>query len=891
MKDKRIFLFFFISHFFYFSLHAQETIKGVVKDSIGLAIPNALILIKENSKVLIYTNTNTEGFFHVILPYNRPLILVISALGYESKTFTDSLSKLGQITLRAKPMLLKESVIRAKAPVKTSTDTLTFRADAYRDSTERTLEELLTKIPGISVESDGTIKAMGQSIRKILIEGDDMTGKNYQILSKSLSADLINEIQIINKFNNNKQLRGIQRSDDKVLNISLKNNHKSLFFGKLVGGLGTTERTANSLNLLALRSKVKILTFGSFNTIGNSAFAGIERSEDFRDETNNTNTGNLLTDSRSNILNADRGIAQTLGNQNVRFNRTGMGSTSFIIRPTETLRLQGSFIASTDHSQEFINTKTQYNIQDSLFYWTENQSYSRKPLKLEGRLKIEKDFNPQSTLIMNISFRKATIVGQDQTIFNQSNKILNTVSDDSKYISGNLSFSHRISDQEAFYLNIIQSSDKNNTSFVFNQETPRRMPLLNISILSGNQQVNNQQTFTSFTAQYFTNKNHSQFNWIIGNTRRSEQVNTHFTASQIDSSRHLLEGFTNQFQLVQRTAYIQLKYAYQWKAIQWITEFTMGVTNAHKYHADSMEILQSLHSYWLGTIGLRYEQAFNAFYANITRTVSLPKLMDISTGYVLNDYRTFRRGISLYIPANSYSYNGFFSRGNQTATFLVNLNVNYIISHPGYKDDFEIDTDFNTVSRQYNSFSNYAFIASGALEKYSSALSMRIKFRPSFQYNQYQNQVNDSGNRTNTSHIYSLESTLRTAFLGKLNFAIGNTITQNNVTTTTIYNTVYTKNFTLGSYLDFTFVLSDRLSGTLQNEYFEFIQTENRSYYFANLWLSYEAIKHKLTFSISGKNLLNTNNLMNSAISDYKFTIQQTKLIPRYILLEVSWRF
>ncbi len=156
------------------SLEAQIEIKGYVKDSLGnpLSFANVFSQEKDNTLILAFATTDDNGYF--LLETSRPKTLVIKAtiLGYNAQelVFEENavLPQLIEFKLFTHDLILKEAVVIGNGRVIEKSDTVTFKADAYRDSTERNLEELLKKIPGIDVDKNGTITVKGQPIKKYL---------------------------------------------------------------------------------------------------------------------------------------------------------------------------------------------------------------------------------------------------------------------------------------------------------------------------------------------------------------------------------------------------------------------------------------------------------------------------------------------------------------------------------------------------------------------------------------------------------------------------------------------------------------------------------------------------------------------------------------------------
>ncbi len=365
---------------------AKILVIGYVKDNLGNSIPFANIYSKhtDTSSIIAFGSSNDKGYFSFETPKLSVFSVTASALGYETQTIKIENNTKKELDinfmLSLKEFILKETIVRGSNKIIQKSDTITFNADKFRDSTERNLEELLAKIPGLDVDKNtGVITVQGQPIKKILIEGDDLTGRNYQLMSKNMSADVVDKIQVIDRFTENKLLKGLKRSDDKVINITLKENRKKLLFGNVLGGIGNDERTNNALNLFGFYKKLKTITFGSYNTIGQISTADRMLGTDFKEDTESENLRSLLKSRNSTVINIGRTPSVSLNSQSIRFNKAVLGSTHFVMRPTESMSLKGALTYSHDKVRSFINNDFVYLLKDSIFKLSEKNDITRQP--------------------------------------------------------------------------------------------------------------------------------------------------------------------------------------------------------------------------------------------------------------------------------------------------------------------------------------------------------------------------------------------------------------------------------------------------------------------------------------------------------------------------------
>lgn len=205
---KKIFLLVLLFPFVIFSQKIK--ISGNIKDNHNRNIESASVIVLDNNEnILTYGYSVEDGTFSLVFdnPENNLVTVVVSSLGYSKKeTQIDCTSKtiLSQsFTLEEKLESLKEVVIESYQKIKIDQDTTTIKVAAFSNKTEQTVEDILKKLPGIEVQKDGSIKAHGKSIDKLLIEGEDLFDKNYKLLSKNLDAKVLDAVQIIDGFEDN----------------------------------------------------------------------------------------------------------------------------------------------------------------------------------------------------------------------------------------------------------------------------------------------------------------------------------------------------------------------------------------------------------------------------------------------------------------------------------------------------------------------------------------------------------------------------------------------------------------------------------------------------------------------------------------------------------------
>ena len=189
----------------YFLSAQQGTVKGNLNDSTFQPLSNATISVlqKKDSSLVGYTMSDSKGFFELKNLSIGDYQLFISFTGYEvyKRTFSISavtrIADLGTIILTPEFRTLTGVVVSDASPVKMRGDTISFKASAFNSKPNATVEEVLKKIPGIQVQRDGTIKAMGEQVQKVYVDGKEFFGTDPKIATRNLTADMVDQIQVL----------------------------------------------------------------------------------------------------------------------------------------------------------------------------------------------------------------------------------------------------------------------------------------------------------------------------------------------------------------------------------------------------------------------------------------------------------------------------------------------------------------------------------------------------------------------------------------------------------------------------------------------------------------------------------------------------------------------
>jgi hypothetical protein len=265
-----------------YSFHAlpQEKgrglIRGQARDSAGrqpLADASVVLLLGEDSSIVGSTFTDSKGGFRMGGLRDGNYRLIITYLGYQQVVRRIVLKgpdievDLGAIDVHRTGLTLAAvEVVEQKSPMVIRKDTLEFDADYFKTRENALMEELLRKLPGIQIDRDGTIKLNGVPVKKIMVNGKPLFSDNLTLITRNLSAAIIDKVQLFDDRGDRAELPGRGHEPrDQVINITIKEDAKNRFSGRVVAGYGTRERFSVNGSLNRFTDKEHLSLVGGGN--------------------------------------------------------------------------------------------------------------------------------------------------------------------------------------------------------------------------------------------------------------------------------------------------------------------------------------------------------------------------------------------------------------------------------------------------------------------------------------------------------------------------------------------------------------------------------------------------------------------------------------------------
>ncbi|WP_207512732.1 TonB-dependent receptor [Longitalea luteola] len=282
-----------------FPVFSQDAaIKGTVIDTLEKRnLSNTVIaLLRPADSVLVsFTRSNKDGNFSMQKLSPGKFIVMITRPAYADYFDRIDLAPgatvdLGKVSLILKSQLLQEVVVQHKlGAIRIKGDTTEYIADSFKLSAGATVEDLLKKLPGIQVDKDGKITAQGETVQKVLVDGEEFFSDDPTIATRGLTADAVEKVQSFDKKSDQAEFTGIDDGEKtKTINLQLKEDKKKGYFGKLEAGADGDRYWNNNLMFNAFKGKRKLSAFGIMSNTGKT---GLDWQEGMNYGSNNMEMG------------------------------------------------------------------------------------------------------------------------------------------------------------------------------------------------------------------------------------------------------------------------------------------------------------------------------------------------------------------------------------------------------------------------------------------------------------------------------------------------------------------------------------------------------------------------------------------------------------------------
>jgi len=457
--------YFFVFFFAIFLSYGQLKMKGVVSDSLELPLVSASIVAinKETNGLENYALSDKDGKYKLNLKVNTAYKIQVSSIGLitiNDTLLTKEFDINRNYILRA-DIVLDEVVV--KMPVVVRGDTLIYNADSFKNGSERKLEDIIDKLPGVEINENGQIEVEGKVVNKLMVNGKDFFDGDTKIGTKNIPSNAVDKIQVLRNYAEVGQLSGVRNNQDNfAINIKLKQGKESFWFGNVTGGVGDSPDENLYLlqpKLFYYNPKYSINIISDLNNIGEVAltrrdirgFGG-----GFTRPSSRSGTSINLGDNSLNFLTNQRNALKI---------ENKLASANFSYSPRQTLDLSGFLVYNNSRILSNEISSIRYSNADLGIPDEATEQFNTEQSN-QGLLKLSASYKPNFN--NQIDYDVLARVSDDSQSKNNLSSVLgNTVQYDevTPYnINQNLSYYYTLNEKNIFAFEA-QSVIKNEDPF------------------------------------------------------------------------------------------------------------------------------------------------------------------------------------------------------------------------------------------------------------------------------------------------------------------------------------------------------------------------------------------------------------------------------------------
>ncbi len=865
-------------------------LSGTIKeDTTNILLSNANIIAEpQGDSAMKFSISNDKGYFELKLEKDETYKITISYLGYvpqeitykaaESKTIAVSLKKdtesLGEVTLNYTP------------PVVIKKDTMSFKVDAFKTGDERKLRDILKNLPTVEVDKQGNVTIKGKKVSRVLVENKQFFTGDSKLAVNNIPADVVDKIEVLDNYSDVAFLKGLEDSDEMVMNVKLKEDKKKFVFGDIETATGIKERYILNPKIYYYSPKTSLNMITDFNNTGKKSFT-------FKDYLDfNGGISKLFSDTESYLSLFDNDFTRFLDNQNFIENTNQFNALNISHDFNEKLSLTGYSILSNDKLQTLTTTTNNYIASDNLIENRRNEFDNTNKFGIgKFAFSYAPDENTELLFETNIKASKNTIQGNILT--------------ESNFINSSINQNERIDDfsfRESVELHK-QFNQKNTISVILNYNFNRSQPKTNWqtdqSFLNGllpiedetildinSNKLRKTQSFKVVGKYYYVlNKlNHLYF------TTGANVVNDNY--STFDFQR-LQDGTINDFTdsnfgNQSRVNFNDIYFGVDYKFKSGIVTIKPSLTYHNFFWGIEQFTVRNNKSKGVLLPKFTTKVEFNSskiLSFNYSLQTRFPTITQFANRFTLTNFNNIYRGDETLENELYHNARISYYRFSMFKNIQYNLSVNYRKSTRNLKTANVIQGIDNILTPILLDAVDESVNVRGSLKKGYGKIKLSAKTNLSF--SNFFTSVNDELIE-NTSNNYTISGGISTRFKDYPNISIGYNKTFSSYKANTnakFENDVFNINLSYDFLNDFIFKVDYK-----REEFQNTTLNNTNTFDVANSSLFYQKDNSAWGFEISASNLFGVDFRQRNSFSNIVVSDERTFIQPRILLLKISYK-
>lgn len=873
----------------FIKISAQTEIKGFVFSNSNQVLNRAnVILLNQNEDIETFVFSNKDGSFSFFTDKTGFYKLKITSFNFLPKEIDIKILQknqkidVGKIVLNEeKTKEIKEVVLSKTNAIKLKKDTIEYRVANFSNGTELNVEDLLKKLPGVTVDSQGKIKIGNKEVERVMVENDDLFERGYQTLTQNMPTKPVEKVQVLKNYSKNKLLKNIENSESVAINLTLKEDAKNVWFGNLL--LASTSYIEKmrqvKLNLMNFSKKKKVYLLFNANNLGLNEMKGVEY---LINPSSDKDLENVGSDIRTiSAINLHRKNFQ-FEDKRTNFNNDKLGSINYIYNFKNDVKLKFVTIFNEIENKNYIDSYYKFNYNGVNFTNIESKTWKQNNTNIVGKLELTKDFKKDANLVF---YNKVSSQKEDNNnlfIFNGEN---NNQNGENKLFSNEnkLVYTKKIDSSRA--LVAVAKYIFQNRPYNFTDENDVFSYLINNSdVKKINQKVESKMNFAGAKLSYVKKyKNDKSFQIQLGNEWKKDFLDTDIFL--LDTQNQVINfnknEYVNNIDFSQNNIFNEIKY---------------NKKNEKGWSYDLSLYSQFIVSYFNGTnkSGVYFSPNFSINYQNRkigkfsfsgSRKFSSVTINDLNINYIYQGNRSLEKSdIGIKIMP-SYNVGLSYNVGNVLDEYL-NFNINFYRDEDYISNDMIVNPNY-TINQSILVRNNKNINLSLELKKYLKFIKSKISLSNDYMLSNYENSINNQDLISTKFAKFKTGVEMKSGWRSFANYELGYEWSFNRIKSTVNQNNYLDEK----GYFNLYFVFSSKFRLDTQYEYYKFGNTTQKNTQFLDAKINYTFNKLKMNLFLQGNNLLNNNSIQKYSINNISESVYTQKLMPLNIVLGVNKNF
>lgn len=887
-----MFRLFLLLFFTIVSFSQTRTITGVVSDDVTKPLESANVIAKplQEKASLKFAIADNKGRYRLELDKEVKYEITVSYIGFVEEFFVlEANSNIITHDFKLKPTgeQLKEIVIKHEfKPIIIKKDTLIFDVKSFANGNERKMKEILEKLPGVEVDKNGGVTVQGKKVTKMLVEGKSFFGGGSKLAVENIPADALDKIEVIDNFNEVGFMKQVSDSDDLAMNVKLKEDKKKFVFGDVE----TAAEVGNADNgfylghaaLFYYAPKTNFSFIADLNNIGNRTFS-------FDDLMRFSGGMSSFLSGRKSLTNLYSFADDT---KDVVENKSQFGAFNFSHDTSSKLSVSGFGIFSKVFTVSKTEGNNEYLNNNSIAFENKLQNGSNHSVLGIGNVKLDYSPSKKEKWYYNVQYQSSTNdVSQTlNSITNLNSSLFETITKaDNTSIKQYLEWHKNYNTHHTTTFVVNQAYDNNkpiNKWFTNQAFLPGLIPLQDDTSYSV-MQLKKVKTFSidALLKHYWILNNFNHLYTIAGNNYSNSHLET-------DNRQLLTNGLVNDFAVAGfgntvkyqlNDAYVGLEYKF--RIGKWTNKPGIYL---HWYHlttgqngVDNSLSKTLFQPEWISDYEFNKSETLSFTYKLQN---DFPEVSQLANQFDLQNYNSVYKGNALlqnekyHFASLRYSKMNMYHGVTWNGMLTYNKKINTI------RNEIQLDGINQFISPILTDNPETNYNVSGSFTKKIYRFSLKINTRLSwFNYYQTLNAITTENERTSQNVGFLF----KTAYRKWPDLSIGYNKAYNQfigITKSNYESDTFNSGLEVAFFKFWTFKFEyENLKNTSNNGQTNFYDMMNSS-------IRFQKKDSAFTFQLFVNNVLDNKLKNDYSFSDYLISERKTYILPRVLMVSVSYK-